>query len=299
VTYRPSSAAIAAAAPALNAAAAIAHPTPAELRDLAVDLAESAAALVRRTHPGVVQVLETKSSEVDPVTAMDKSVEEYLVARLRAARPQDGILGEEGDSITGTSGYTWVIDPIDGTVNYLYGVASFAVSVAVVRGPADPAQWEIIAGAVHAVVWNKTWAAALGEGATADGVPIPRQPHRAPAPLGKSLVATGFGYEKHRRAGQVEVLAHVIEHVRDIRRLGAASIDLCLQAEGAVDLYYERGLHPWDFAAGALIATEAGSTVCGLRGGRPSETMTVAGRGPALAELVQLLEEADADAPGR
>jgi len=271
------------------------RPTAPELRDLAVDLAESAGALIRRNHPQVVQVLATKSSEVDPVTEMDRAVETYLVKRIKEARPHDGILGEEGNSIGSKSGYTWVIDPIDGTVNYLYGVASYAVSVAVVEGPVNPLEWQVIAGAVHAVVWNKTWAAAIGHGATVNGKPIPKI--TKPAPLDKSLVATGFGYAAKRRAGQVEVLTKLIEHIRDIRRLGSAAIDLCLQAEGIVDLYYERGLQPWDMAAGSLIAQEAGSTVCGLRGTKASETMTVAGRGKALAELIEILEDAEADHP--
>jgi len=270
--------------------------SPLELRDLAIDLAQSAGELIRRTRPQVVQVLETKTSEVDPVTAMDKAVEEYLVGRILAARPDDGILGEEGNSIDSKSGYTWVIDPIDGTVNYLYGVASYAVSVAVVTGPVNPLEWDVIAGAVHAVVWNKTWAAAKGYGATVDGRPIGSVD---PPPLAQSLVATGFGYEKHRRAGQIETLAAIIEHIRDIRRLGSAAIDLCLQAEGIVDIYYERGLQPWDMAAGTLIAAEAGSTVCGLRGARASGTMTVVGRGEAVPELIGLLEAAEADHPDK
>jgi myo-inositol-1(or 4)-monophosphatase len=265
-----------------------------QLRDFATDLAVSAGEIIRRERPPYVEVLETKSSEVDPVTAMDRLVEEYLVRRIRAERPQDGILGEEGDSLPGTSGLTWVIDPVDGTVNYLYGIASWAVSVAVVTGPVDPELWEVQAGAVHAVVPNKTWSAALGMGATVNGKPIVQRP--APS-LAKSLVATGFGYDAKRRLAQVKVLEQIIGHIRDIRRLGAASIDLCLQAEGLVDLYYERGLHPWDLAAGTLIATEAGSTVCGLRGRRAAMDMAVVGRGPALAELVQLLEAAGADDP--
>jgi len=267
-----------------------------ELRDLCVELAESAGELIRRTRPEVVQVLATKSSEVDPVTEMDKAVEAYLVARIKELRPDDGILGEEGDSIPTKSGYTWVIDPIDGTVNYLYGVASYAVSIAVVTGPVNPLEWQVISGAVHAVVWDKTWAAALGHGATVNGRPI--KPVVAPS-LAKSLVATGFGYDANRRAGQVAVLSELIEHIRDIRRLGSAAIDLCLQAEGIVDLYYERGLQPWDMAAGSLIATEAGSTVCGLRGAKASSVMTVSGRGPALTDLLAILEHAEADHPAK
>jgi len=270
--------------------------TPVEFRHFAVELAESAGDLIRRTRPEVVQVLETKSSEVDPVTEMDKAVEAYLVDRIKMARPDDGILGEEGDSEISKSGYTWVIDPIDGTVNYLYGVASYAVSVAVVTGPVNPLEWQVIAGAVHAVVWQKTWAAAIGQGATVNGKPI--KPI-TPPPLNKSLVATGFGYDADRRAYQVELLSHLIRHIRDIRRLGSAAIDMCLQAEGVIDLYYEMGLQPWDFAAGSLIAAEAGSTVCGLHGGPASGSMVVAGRGEALTQLLAILQAAATDLQGR
>ncbi|QAY62851.1 inositol monophosphatase [Xylanimonas allomyrinae] len=264
------------------------------LRALALSLATEAGAAVRARRPEHVTVAATKSSDVDPVTAMDRAVEELLVARLATERPQDAILGEEGDDVPGTSGLTWVVDPIDGTVNYLYGVSSFAVSVAVVAGPADPERWTILAGCVHDVVTGRTWSAGLGEGATADGVPLPAVEH---APLGRSLVGTGFGYAASRRAAQARVLAEVLPRVRDIRRLGSAAIDLCLLAQGSLDLYYERGLNPWDLAAGALVASEAGARVVGLRGHAPGATMTVAGRGPALDQFVSLLEAAQADAP--
>ncbi|PZR53909.1 inositol monophosphatase [Xylanimonas oleitrophica] len=268
--------------------------TVAGLRALAVSLATAGGALVRERRPERVTVAATKSSDVDPVTAMDRAVEEMLRTRLAAERPDDAILGEEGDDVAGSSGLTWVVDPIDGTVNYLYGVASYAVSVAVVAGPADPARWTVLAGCVHSVVDGRTWDAGLGEGATRDGVPL--RPV-GPAPLGRSLVGTGFGYAASRRAAQARVLTEVLPQVRDIRRLGAAAIDLCLLAEGALDLYYERGLNPWDMAAGSLVATENGARVTGLRGSGPGEGMTVAGRGEALDELVALLERAGADGP--
>jgi len=266
------------------------------LRDFAIELAVSAGNLIRKTRPQHVRVSETKSTETDPVTEMDVRVETYLVDQIKKHRPADGILAEEGDARRGTSGLTWVIDPIDGTVNYLYGVASYAVSVAVVTGEPHPLTWTQLAGCVHDVVNNKTWAAARGHGAIVNGKPLPPAAS-PPAPLAKSLVATGFGYAANRRAGQARVLTQVLPKVRDIRRLGSASVDLCLQAEGIVDLYYERGLQPWDLAAGTLIAAEAGSTVSGLRGLPASETMTVAGRGEAVQQLISLLEGADADNP--
>ncbi|SKC72625.1 myo-inositol-1(or 4)-monophosphatase [Krasilnikoviella flava] len=263
-----------------------------ELRALARSLAREAGALVREGRPARVEVAATKSSAVDPVTAMDRASEELLRTRLAAERPDDAILGEEGDDVPGTSGLTWVLDPIDGTVNYLYGVSSYAVSVAVVAGPPDPERWTALAGCVHSVVDGRTWTAARGGGAERDGRALRVS---APPSLAQSLVGTGFGYAAERRARQAEVLAEVLPRVRDIRRLGAAAIDLCLVAEGALDLYYERGINAWDVAAGGLVAAEAGAWVGGLRGRGPSSTMTVAGAVPVVAELVALLEDAGAD----
>ncbi|MDO8148793.1 inositol monophosphatase family protein [Isoptericola sp. b515] len=262
-----------------------------DLRTLARSLAMEAGALVRGSRPDEVEVAATKSSAVDPVTAMDRAVEDLLRRRLAARRPDDAILGEEGDDVTGTSGLTWVIDPIDGTVNYLYGVASYAVSVAVVAGDPDPARWTPLAGAVHSVVDGVTWTAAREQGADRDGLPV--QVRRADS-LATSLVGTGFGYEAERRAEQARVLRHVLPRVRDIRRLGSAAIDLCLLADGRLDLYYERGLNPWDMAAGGLVALEAGAVLSGLDGAPATRRMTVAGSPDRQAELVALLEEAGA-----
>ncbi|MDO8145156.1 MULTISPECIES: inositol monophosphatase family protein [unclassified Isoptericola] len=262
-----------------------------DLRTLARSLAMEAGALVRGSRPDEVEVAATKSSAVDPVTAMDRAVEDLLRRRLAARRPDDAILGEEGDDVTGTSGLTWVIDPIDGTVNYLYGVASYAVSVAVVAGDPDPARWTPLAGAVHSVVDGVTWTAAREQGADRDGLPV--QVRRADS-LATSLVGTGFGYEAERRAEQARVLRHVLPRVRDIRRLGSAAIDLCLLADGRLDLYYERGLNPWDMAAGGLVALEAGAALSGLDGAPATRRMTVAGSPDRQAELVALLEEAGA-----
>ncbi|MGW8566148.1 inositol monophosphatase family protein [Isoptericola sp. NPDC055881] len=262
------------------------------LRDLARRLALEAGALVRDGRPDRVEVAATKSSAVDPVTDMDRASEALLRERLATERPHDAILGEEGDDVPGTSGLTWVLDPIDGTVNYLYGVASYAVSVAVVAGPPDPERWTALAGCVHSVVDGRTWTAARGGGAERDGLPL--QVNR-PASLAASLLGTGFGYEAARRAQQARVLADVLPRVRDIRRLGSAAIDLCLLAEGRLDLYYERGLNPWDMAAGGLVASEAGAWLGGLRGRGASRVMTVAGARPVVDELARLLEDAGAD----
>ncbi len=266
----------------------------ADLRTLARSLAVEAGALVRGGRPAHVEVAATKSSDVDPVTAMDRASEDLLRRRLSVRRPDDAVLGEEGDDVAGTSGLTWVVDPIDGTVNYLYGVASYAVSVAVVAGGPDPATWTPVAGAVHSIVDGATWSAARGQGADRDGTPLAV---RTAGSLATSLVGTGFGYAADRRAHQARVLTHVLPRVRDIRRLGSAAIDLCLVAEGTLDLYYERGLNPWDMAAGGLVAAEAGAAVGGLRGAPATDLMTVAGAPARQAELVAVLEDAGADAP--
>ncbi|MFI6425985.1 inositol monophosphatase family protein [Promicromonospora sp. NPDC050880] len=262
------------------------------LRDLAVRLATAAGALVREGRPERVVVAATKSSEVDPVTVMDRASEDLLREMIAAERPDDAILGEEGDDVPGTSGLTWVLDPIDGTVNYLYVVASWAVSVAVVAGPPEPGAWTVLAGCVHSVADGRTWSAGLGEGATRDGEPVRVG---SASSLGTSLVGTGFGYDAGRRAQQAQVLTQVLPKIRDIRRLGSAAIDLCLLAQGSIDLYYERGLNPWDMAAGAVVATEAGAVVTGLRGGPAGNAMTVAGPAHLVAELAGILEEIDAD----
>ncbi|WP_240930538.1 inositol monophosphatase [Isoptericola sp. BMS4] len=265
------------------------------LRDLARRLACEAGELVRSGRPDRVVVAATKSSDVDPVTAMDRASEDLLRERIAAERPDDAILGEEGDDVSGTSGLTWVLDPIDGTVNYLYGVASYAVSVAVVAGPPAPESWTVLAGCVHSVVDGRTWSAARGRGADRDGRPLRVG---GPASLATSLVGTGFGYAAERRAQQAQVLTRVLPRVRDVRRLGSAAIDLCLVAEGALDLYYERGLNPWDVAAGSLVATEAGAVVTGLRGRAAGGPMTVVGPEPVVRDLVDVLEGVDADGEG-
>ncbi|MFC8924005.1 inositol monophosphatase family protein [Cellulosimicrobium sp. NPDC057127] len=262
------------------------------LRELAERLARSAGELVRTGRPDRVEVASTKSTATDVVTRMDADSEALLRREIAAARPDDAVLGEEEGSTGGSSGITWVVDPIDGTVNYLYGVASYAVSVAAVVGPPDPERWTVLAGAVHSVVDGRTWTAGAGAGATLDGAPLRVG---EPAELAQCLVGTGFGYDAGRRRAQARVLVEVLPRVRDIRRLGSAAIDLCLVASGELDLYYERGLNPWDMAAGALVAHEAGARVTGLRGRAAGHDMTVVGGPARVAELVELLERAGAD----
>lgn len=263
-----------------------------ELVALAERLARAAGTLVREGRPDRVDVAATKSSPMDVVTQMDLASEALLRELLAEHRPLDGILGEEEAPVTGTSGLTWVLDPIDGTVNYLYGIPAYAVSVAVVAGPPDPATWTAVAGCVHSVADGRTYTAGRGLGAHLGGR---RLTLHAAEELSAALLGTGFGYTVERRRAQARVVAELLPRVRDVRRIGSAALDLCSLASGGLDLYYERGLRPWDLAAGALVAQEAGAVVTGLRGGPAGEAMTVAGPARTVAQLTSLLEALDAD----
>lgn len=223
-----------------------------ELRDLALEVAREAAALVRDRGRRGVSVAATKSSDVDVVTEADRASEELVVRLLSSRRPGDGFLGEEGSDRTGTTGVRWIIDPIDGTVNFLYGIPQYAVSLAAERDGA------VEAGVVVNAATGVEYAAALGAGATRDGVPL----HvRGPAPLHQRLVLTGFGYDSELRAIQAAATARLLPRVRDIRRFGSCALDLCHVAEGTADAYVEEGANLWDHAAGGLVAREAGARV--------------------------------------
>lgn len=239
------------------------------------------------------QVTGTKSSAVDVVTQMDLAAETLIRERLADLRPGDGILGEEGADVRGTSGITWVVDPIDGTVNYLYGLPHFGVSIAAVSGAPRTREWTALAGAVFDGS-GRMWSAGLGKGATVDGVPLVRE---APAPLAQTLVGTGFQYVAARRAIQGRIVAEMLPRVRDVRRLGAAAIDLCLVAAGTLDAYYEHGLNAWDLAAGSLIASEAGVMVAGIDGDAPDEHLTIAAHPGVWHEFRDALVTAGADHP--
>ena len=266
------------------------------LMHVAETVAREAAELVRRGREGEISVAATKSSAQDVVTAMDIASEALLRRRLAELRPDDGILGEEDALTASSSGTWWVVDPIDGTVNYLYGLPAYAVSVAAVSSPdgtaPDPATWTVLAGCVVAPSDGRVFLAGLGCGATLDGRPLRVNDAQ---PLIDCLVGTGFGYVAARRRSQARVLAGILPQVRDIRRIGSAALDLCTLASGGLDLYYERGLQPWDLAAGALVAQEAGAVVTGLRGQPAGEAMTVAGPPGRVHDLVAILEASAAD----
>jgi myo-inositol-1(or 4)-monophosphatase len=294
--HRPTDPAPTADTAATAATTSAALPGADEVRALmavAEQVARSAGVLIRATRPARVQVAATKSSDVVPVTAMDLASEAHLRELLARLRPDDAVLGEEGDDLPGTSGLTWVLDPVDGTVNYLYGVPAYAVSVGVVVGEPDPERWTVVAGCVHAVVDGRTYTAGHGLGAYRDGERLAVNPAR---PLATSLVGTGFGYRAERRRVQGRVLAELLPRVRDIRRIGSAALDLCRVAEGSLDLHYERGLNPWDLAAGEVVAREAGALVTGLRGRAASRDMSVVGPPETVAELAAILADLGADA---
>lgn len=229
-----------------------------ELTALAIEIAREAGALARLRRDTGVTIAATKSSIADIVTEADREVEELIRARLRAARPDDGFIGEESEPDEGTSGITWVVDPIDGTVNYAYGIPHYAVSIAAVQGSSDPHQWQALAGVVFAPVSGELFQATLGEGAWRAG-----QQLHVNGPLGTAgaLLATGFGYDRRSHAGDLAQVERVMPLARDLRRFGSASLDLCAVAAGRIDGYFERGLKPWDHAAGALIITEAGGRI--------------------------------------
>ncbi len=221
-------------------------------RDLAVAVATAGAERVAARAGAADLRVDTKSSDTDPVTEVDREVETMVVEALLRARPDDGVVGEEGASRPGTTGVRWLIDPIDGTVNFLYGIPGCNVSVAA------ELDGRIVAGAVVDPLHGDVFAAARGHGATRNGVALTAA---APPDPARSLVGTGFGYDPERRRRQAEVLARVLPRVRDIRRVGAAAVDLCWVACGRLDGYWEMGLQSWDWAAGGLVAEEAGVVV--------------------------------------
>jgi myo-inositol-1(or 4)-monophosphatase len=264
--------------------------SPQALLEIAVDLARAASEMARRERDGGVGDVRSKSTETDLVTAADRAVERLIVDRLHALRPGDSVLGEEsgahGDGAVPATGVRWIVDPIDGTVNYVYGLPQYAVSIAAeVHGVAT-------VGVVRNAATGEEWTAVRGGGAWRNRSRL----HGSRANvLEHALVATGFAYDPVRRAHQAGVVAELLPRVRDIRRFGAASLDLCFAAEGRVDAYYEQGLNPWDHAAGGLIAVEAGLLVTGLRGRPPGPEMVLAAPGGLYLALHDRLAACNAD----
>jgi myo-inositol-1(or 4)-monophosphatase len=264
----------------------------AELRRVAEQTAgEAAAHLATLPPPRQTGVVGTKSTPTDVVTESDQALERLLRDRLGQLRPGEPVYGEEAAGDAGAA--RWVVDPIDGTVNYLYGLPWYAVSVAAVRDGVS------VAGAVVEPVSGRVWSAAAGAGATCDGVPLRVTTE---TDLAQALVACGFSYDSRRRRRQGTMLAAVLPRVRDVRRSGSAALDLCLLAAGRLDAYVEHGIHWWDWAAAALIAQEAGALVrVRPAPGRPrtdgtelGEDVTIAAAPGVAKAFEELLREAGA-----
>ena len=222
--------------------------------------------------------LASKSSETDLVSDADREAERAVRELLEKERPDDGLLAEEGSESAGASGRRWIVDPLDGTINFLYGFPAWAVSVAL----EDPDGLAV--GVVHSPVHAETFSAVRGEGARLNGRPLRVREQRK---LERAMVATGFSYEPERRAEQAEVIRRLLPSARDIRRAGAAALDLAWVAAGRVDAFYERGLQAWDRAAGDLLVREAGGAVANLGGDPPG--LIAAATPELLDELAALV----------
>lgn len=225
---------------------------PNDLLELAMGIAVEAGDMLM-DRPATFEI-SSKSTAIDIATQMDRASEKFIVESILARRPDDGIIGEEGSERETTSGITWVIDPVDGTVNYLYGIPGWNVSIGVKDDQG------VIAGVVHAPTINSTFTAIRGQGAflTSSG-----NSHRIkcndPVPLNRALIGTGFAYDVERRVEQGRIVAQLLPQIRDLRRLGSAAVDICYVATGVLDGYFEHGLYEWDRAAAELIAKEAGA----------------------------------------
>jgi myo-inositol-1(or 4)-monophosphatase len=257
----------------------------AELLALAERLADAAGELSLERLREPRADVRTKSTATDMVSEVDDACERLIVEGIQAERPGDGILSEEGAEADARTGVRWVIDPIDGTTNYLYGHPGYGISIAVeIDGVA-------VVGVVRDPIHGERFSAVRGAGATRNGEPIAVSDE---ADLGSALVATGFGYSPEGRVSQAEALARLIGSIRDVRRMGAAAVDLCSVACGRVDAYYERGLNHWDLAAGELIAREAGALVTSIEGDDPRPGSVLAAPPALHGPLLALLAEAGA-----
>lgn len=254
---------------------AAASPTAIELLELATSTASLATELIM-DRLGSQHTIDTKASDLDLVTEVDRASEELIMSVLLAARPADGIIGEEGANVTGTSGVDWVIDPIDGTTSFVYGLPGFSVSLAA------RLDGQTVAGVVTAPVIGSTYAAALGHGATHNGRSIGCSDITT---MSQALVGTGFSPDHERRTRQGAHFAALIPQIRDIRRMGSAALDLGAVAAGQLDAYFEIGLSEWDWAAGALIVTEAGGHVIAERDETTGRAF-IAAAAPGIADAL-------------
>jgi myo-inositol-1(or 4)-monophosphatase len=255
-----------------------------ELTALAIRLATEAGAFLLAGVDNARTQIDTKSSPTDQVSEMDRGAETMIVEGILAARPNDAIIGEEGTNRAGTTGVAWIVDPLDGTTNYLYGNPLWSVSIGITID-GTPA-----VGVVEAPTLRETFVACVGRGATRNGTPITTSTCVDPA---VALVGTGFGYAPARRAWQGKAVRQLLPIIRDLRRGGSAAIDLAFVACGRLDATFERGLNPWDMAAGIVLIREAGGTVTDLSGRHePNEDMLIAATSAIHARLRTLIEAA-------
>lgn len=255
------------------------------LAPLAWQAGTQAGALLRDERPANLDVM-TKSTPTDVVTEMDRRSEQLIVDLITSERPQDAILGEEGGERPGTSGVRWIVDPLDATVNYLYRLPLWGVSVAA------EVDGQVEVGVVIAPDLQDGYLAVRGHGSwrLTGGEVIPNHVSGCQE-LAQALVTTGFGYSPQQRARQAHVVHALLPQVRDIRRTGCAVVDFCWLASGRLDAYYERGLNAWDMAAGALIAQEAGAVVTGVDGLEPAMVAAPAAIADALRDRVHALHD--------
>jgi len=217
--------------------------------------------------------LDQKSGVFDFATQMDHESEKLIVAEILTARPDDGLIGEEGSNRESKSGVTWVIDPIDGTVNYLYDIPGWCISIAAKDKDGG------LVGVVYSPATQSLWKASRGGGAFLNGSPIKCND---PVSLDRALVGSGFAYDIEKRKIQAALVARLLPQIRDLRRLGACAVDICHVASGSLDAYFEAGVNEWDYAAAGLIATEAGATISIDKGIWNGEKNMVIVAGPAL-----------------
>jgi myo-inositol-1(or 4)-monophosphatase len=260
----------------------VSNDDPLALLGIARNIAAEAGHMAARMRSDGVSVQATKSSQLDIVTQADVAVEALIRTRLQKTRPDDGFLGEESGEDEGRSGVTWVVDPIDGTVNYLYGSPYYAVSIAAMEVGPDGVS-RAIAGCVFAPVLGAEYTAAVGHGARLNDNPIRVNDNVA---LDRALISTGFPYDLAKRDRILKSFAALVTQVRDFRLNGAASIEVCGVAEGRIDGVFLRGLPIWDYAAAALIATEAGAKVTGANDTPPSADLVLVGN-PDLTVAIE------------
>jgi myo-inositol-1(or 4)-monophosphatase len=256
----------------------IANPDPRELLGLAQKAAHEAGRLVRSA-PIHSLAMTTKSSPTDLVSEMDRASEKLIREIILSARPDDGLIGEEGTSKASGSGLSWLVDPIDGTANYLRGLPNYSISIAAIS------EEGAIVGVVYDPTLDETFTAIQRHGAALNGNPITC----STTSLAEAIIGTGFSYSSAQRARQAKVLLSLLPAIGDIRRPGSAAISLCWVACGRLDAFFETGLKPWDFAAGTLIALEAGADIRGAEMDRTHRELVVASAPSITAGLSRIL----------